>query len=135
MENILIDRTQWSQSSQRSSGHYDSRANQYENISYQCVKCELIAIFTAEEQKYSYEVKKQFIRRIPNLCATCQTKLESLLATEKEFQQSWSVNSHALKSNVVFLKDWLTLLREIHTFGKATNYTMVKGILKLLWAT
>lgn len=91
--------------------------------------------FYRRRAKCSYEVKKEFIRRIPRLCAVCQIKVEVLLATEKEYQQAWNTNSLTLRSNVVFLKDWLALLREIHTFGKATNYTMVKGILKLLWST
>jgi len=136
LESVLIDRSQWSKSSQRScGGHYDSKAIHYENISYLCVKCKNKSSFSAEAQKFSYEVKKQFIWRIPSLCFNCQEKLTTLLSTEREFQNLWNVNREEMKLDIIFLKNWLNTLKEIHTYGKATNYTMVAGILKLLRAT
>lgn len=136
MESVLIDRAQWSKSSQRScGGHYDSKAIHYENISYLCVKCKNKSIFSAEAQKFSYEVKKHFIWRVPSLCQNCQSQLDTLLSAEREFQKSWNVNREAMKLNIVFLKNWLNTIQEIHTYGKATNYSMVAGILKLLRAT
>jgi hypothetical protein len=136
LESVLIERAQWSKSSQRScGGHYDSKATSYENISYLCVKCKNKSIFSAEAQKFSYEVKKQFIRRIPVLCQNCEYQLNTLLSTEREFQKSWNVNRKEMKLNIVFLKNWLNTIQEIHTYGKTTNYTMVTGILKLLRAT
>jgi hypothetical protein len=135
LETVLIDRAQWSRSSQRSGGaHYSSKATQYENISYFCEKCKNKSIFSAEEQKFSYEVKKQFIWRVPSLCQNCQSQLNILLSAEREFQKTWNVNREAMKLNIVFLKNWLNAIQEIHTYGKATNYSMVAGILKLLRA-
>ncbi|WP_152600140.1 zinc-ribbon domain containing protein [Cellvibrio mixtus] len=136
MESILIDRARWSKSSQRSQGsHYSSNAMYYENISYLCVMCKNKSIFSAEDQKFSYEVKKQFIWRIPTLCHNCHENLTRLLSKEREFQKLWNVNREEMKLNVSFLKDWLNTIKEIHAHGKTTNYTMVAGILKLLRAT
>jgi hypothetical protein len=93
------------------------------------------SIFSAEAQKFSYEVKKQFIWRVPSLCQSCQSQLDTLLSADREFQKSWNANRETMKLNIVFLKNWLNTIQEIHTYSKATNYSMVAGILKLLRAT
>ncbi|WP_371868223.1 zinc-ribbon domain containing protein [Pseudoduganella rivuli] len=67
----LIDRTKWSDASRRSSGHYDAQATEYEGIRCQCRKCTRSFVFSAEEQKTTYEVEKRFVWYLPKYCKEC----------------------------------------------------------------
>ena len=136
MAAIPIDKTQWSRSSQRAlAAIFNSSATTYEDINFNCQKCLLKSTFPAAEQKIHYEVRKKYVAYMPTRCTLCEEKLKALLESEKVFQRSWNTRRETLKSDVVFLKNWLSLLKEIHTYGRYTNSTMVTGILKLLRAT
>ena len=135
MATISIDRTKWSRSSQKSLGLVDPMASTYESISYYCKKCQAKSEFSAEEQKFYYETKKKFVMYRPSRCATCERKLEELVSAEKECQKRWNMQRETLRKNIVFLKNWLNIIQEIHTYGRRTNETMVSGILRLLRAT
>lgn len=69
-----MDRTQWSVRSQRTNGHYDELAIEYEGIRCQCRSCTRSFVFTAEEQQIAYEVEKRFVWYLPKLCAECLAK-------------------------------------------------------------
>jgi hypothetical protein len=82
---IKIDKSQWSSSSQKSSGgHYDLEAKYYENIAISCYKCSRSFVCTAEEQKEAYEIHKKFVSWLPSRCSKCQDELDSLLRQDSE---------------------------------------------------
>ncbi|WP_082485801.1 zinc-ribbon domain containing protein [Acidovorax sp. Leaf84] len=66
-----IDRSQWCRRSQRTTGHYDEGAAEYEGIRCKCRLCTRSFVFTAEEQKYAYEVEKRFVWYLPKHCKEC----------------------------------------------------------------
>lgn len=68
---VPIDRSAWSEASQRTSGQYDERATEYEGIRCQCRKCTRSFVFTAQEQKIAFEVEKRFIWYEPKHCREC----------------------------------------------------------------
>ncbi|WP_405048589.1 zinc-ribbon domain containing protein [Rhodoferax ferrireducens] len=68
---IQIDRSQWCKRSQRTTGHYDEQAVEYEGIRYQCRKCTRSFVFTAEEQQAAYEIEKRFVQYLPKFCKDC----------------------------------------------------------------
>lgn len=69
-----INRANWSSASQRTTGHYDDRATEYEGIRWQCLVCTRSFTFTAEEQQVAYEVEKRFVWYLPNRCKECSTR-------------------------------------------------------------
>ncbi|MDM0058999.1 zinc-ribbon domain containing protein [Variovorax fucosicus] len=68
---IQIDRSQWSPRSQRTTGHYDEAATDYEGIRCRCRKCTRSFVFTAKEQQFAYEVEKRFVDYLPKHCKDC----------------------------------------------------------------
>ena len=135
MAAISIDRTKWSKSSQKSFGLIDPMASTYESINYHCKKCQAKSEFSAEAQKFYYETRKKFVMYMPTRCVACERKLEELISADKECQKLWNEQRETLRTNIAFLKKWLSIIQEIHTYGKHTNETMVSGILRLLRAT
>ena len=128
-----IDKSQWSKSSQKSSGgHYDAGATHYENIAYRCVKCFAASIFSAEEQKHSYEVRKDYIWRIPTLCANCVIELTVLREQDNKFLEQWNIHKETLNGNLEFLTNWLHTLNEISKFGKPYNQSAVTMLSRLV---
>lgn len=126
-----IDREQWSESSKRSYAfHYKSTT--YEDIAYKCIKCGTGAVFTADEQKFTYEVKKQYIWRRRVLCPQCNGELYKLREAEKEFQKLWSKERESLKANREFLAKWLAILEAIPTYRQRTRSAMKSKLEKLL---
>lgn len=130
---IPMDRSQWSHASKRSAGYYDSweyagnydsKTTYYENLAFVCVKCGSPSIFSAEEQKYAYEVKKKFIRWFPTCCTACRQNLDALLAIDRQSQKLWNTDKESLKNDIVFLKSWLGTIKKIETYRKSANTTM-----------
>lgn len=130
---VVIDRSEWSRSSQNSYGsHYDKRATNYENIAYRCKKCFAACVFTAAEQKHAYEVEKRFIWWLPSLCEKHQAELVKLKTEERACQERWNNEKAALESNAQFLQRWLFVLKEILSYGKRGNPTIITMLTKRL---
>lgn len=70
---ISIDRLKWCRRSQRTTGHYDKEAMEYEGIRCKCRLCTRSFVFTAEEQKNAYEVEKRFVWYLPKHCKECES--------------------------------------------------------------
>ena len=72
---IPADPSQWSEKSKRSVSFFFT--SKYEDREYKCWSCGKLATFTAEDQKYTYEVRKASIdqRRV-----LCEGMLENLFA-------------------------------------------------------
>lgn len=116
---VPIDRSLWSRSSQRSSGgQYDSNATHYEGIRYRCRSCEASCVFSAEEQKLSYEVNKKFVSWLPSLCPSCHVELIDLQNRDRVFQQEWVSARKSLAGDLKFLESWLAVLQALKAHGK-----------------
>ena len=130
---IKIDKSKWSSQSQRSlGGHYDLGAKHYENISVRCYKCSRSFVCTAAAQKEAYEIEKRFISWLPSRCSKCQKELDVLLAQNSEFQDLWNSDKESVKENLSLMKNWLHLLRDISSYGKNTNESMIVCLVKCL---
>ncbi|WP_444931495.1 hypothetical protein ACJJIF_06880 [Microbulbifer sp. SSSA002] len=128
-----IDKSKWSDSSQKSSGgHYDSRATHYENISYSCRTCSCSCVFSAQDQKEAYEIQKRFVWWIPSRCSKCQEKLDKLLDKERQYQALWNSDKEKVKKDKSLVVDWLKVIREIDAYGKKSNQTMVTCLVRCL---
>jgi len=129
--NVPISRTSWSKSSQRTGGHYDERATEYESMRCRCQGCGTSFVFTAEAQQIAYEVTKKYVWWRPAYCDACATRLSDLQARNRSFQDQWNVARLELKDNQRFVSDWLTVLREMSALGKG-NPSMETHLAKFL---
>lgn len=62
---------EWSDSSKRSRGFTEEAGQSYANEYYWCRKCGAPAVFTAEQQRETYEVSKKPIYQRRVLCDPC----------------------------------------------------------------
>jgi hypothetical protein len=100
--------SQWSEKSQRAvSFPFTSK---YEDREYKCWSCGKPAVFTAGDQKYTYEVRKASINQQRVLCAECW-KVSLQISKDLESSESrWAIEKSTLKTDRVFLSHWLNLL-------------------------
>jgi len=111
---VRADPSKWSEKSQRSvSFHY---VREYKDIGYNCWRCKKAAVFSAADQKYTYEVKKAPIDQRRILCTECWMVLLQIDRDINMCQQPWAESKKSLRMNVEFLTAWLTLLtsRELY---------------------
>jgi hypothetical protein len=133
---IKIDKSQWSISSQKSSGgHYDLEAKYYEGIAISCSKCACSFVCTAEEQKEAYEIHKKFVWWLPSRCSKCQKELDTLLLQDSNIQQLWNADKESVKADSILMKKWLHVIKDIQSYGKCTNQSMISCLLKCLHET
>jgi hypothetical protein len=130
MKKIPVNRLDWSEQSKRSYAFHGTNPT-YEDLVYICRHCEQQAVFTAEEQRISYEVKKQYIGQRRVLCSSCNGELYRLMEREKEFQLRWSMGRETLKTDREFLVEWLAILQTIPGFKQRTRSGM-RGMLERL---
>jgi hypothetical protein len=117
---VEINKENWSEESKRSYS-YDSPISCYQDENYKCYKCGESSVFTAEEQKYSYEVKKNYIWKKRVLCQNCFSEYEALTKKICEFENAWGCEPVAGKGKALYLQEWLSALNEVPSFGKPKN--------------
>ena len=131
MEKVPLDKEAYSGSSKRSAG-FECLGDYYENIRYQCKKCTGSAIFTAEEQKETYEIKKRYMWQQRFLCNKCYVEMVSIKNKLQEMEQYYCDNKEQSRQDRKFLLCWLRLLNEYSAYWKKGNPSRVKFIKKAL---
>jgi hypothetical protein len=126
---ILMDKEQWSEDSRRSYS-YDSSEDYYEDICYKCYTCGCAAIFTAQDQKETYEIKKRYIWQRRKLCPLCYENLNTIKQKISEYERLWETEGSE-KSNAV-ISEWLGLIRQLPKYGKAKNESLERKLSNLL---
>lgn len=126
-----IEREKWSESSKRSYAYHYGRAA-YEDISYVCRKCLLKAVFSGEEQKESYEVKKHYIWQRRTLCGKCNGELYKLKIKNLALQERWAKEKKSLQGDSAFIGEWLAVLEQFPAYGSRIGGAMKERLKKLL---
>lgn len=127
---VPADPHMWSEQSQRSVSA--DWTTEYRDIKYHCWRCKAAAVFTAQDQKYTFEVKKAPIDQRRTLCENCwRTSLEiqRQLGTHAE---RWALEKDHLMKDSQFLNDWLRLLEELETYVAYRPDTARKSMLQNL---
>jgi hypothetical protein len=102
------DPNQWSEQSKRSAAyHFKYR---YVDAPYKCWRCGAACLFTAQDQKYTFEVKKASIHRRRTFCSACWSESHRLRAALSEHDARWVFDKSNLRSDNKFLTEWLELL-------------------------
>jgi len=128
---VLIDRNEWSEESKRSYA-FEYENGYYENMNYQCIKCTRSCVFTAEEQKETYEVKKSYIWQRRTLCKRCFKELQTLKKLNQEFEARWSKEEKLSRSDATYLKNWLNVINELPKYGKPKNFSKAEQLFKII---
>jgi hypothetical protein len=85
---------------------------EYTPIHYSCWRCKSPAVFSAEDQRYTYEVKKASINQQRVLCRPCWDRSNAIAAELDRCQSQWNESKPLLSKNREFLSHWLALLTE-----------------------
>ncbi len=105
---IAADPDQWSAQSKRSVAFHFKR--EYVDEPYKCWRCGAACVFTAQDQKYTFEVKKASIDQRRKFCTACWSESHRVSAAIAERENRWADGKNALRADGVFLTEWLELL-------------------------
>ncbi len=127
LHSVPADPSKWSEKSQHSvSFHY---VKEYTDIPYSCWRCKKSAVFSAVDQKYTYEVQKAPIDQRPILCTECWRELLEINRDIKQCEQQWAESKKSLRSNADFLTKWLNLLTSREGYVPYHPNTAAKNML------
>ncbi len=127
---VPADPSKWNEASQRSVSF--DWTKEYEDIEYNCWRCRKTAVFSAADQKYTFEVKKAPIDQRRVLCPDCW---RDLLAIDKEIescQANWASRKVTLSKDKTFLSRWLQLLVSKEEYVAYRPNTAAKNMLQRL---
>jgi len=127
---VVADPYKWSESSQRSYAFECTK--EYKDIKYNCCHCRKDTIFSARDQKYTYEVKKVPIDQNRILCTDCWKESLYIANEIRESEKKWACSKNILKSDNGFLLTWLELLEKHERYTQYKSNTAAKNMLKKL---
>lgn len=128
---VRVDKDQWSEKS-RSGLDYVFASENYEDKPFACRACGQKAVFTAEQQKYTYEIKKAFTWEHHVLCAACFRQRNDLVAEAKVFAASWAKDKALLKRDRLALQRWKEVLELLPTYGIRKDGARIRMLAKVL---
>lgn len=106
----------------------------YRDLPYRCIHCRAECVFTAQDQKYTYEVKKAGINQRRHLCETCWRAMNRARASLRECESAWAESKARLSADAGFLAHWLALLGELDKYVPHRADSARKGMLSRLLA-
>lgn len=102
---VPADPEQWSDKSKQTISYDFIR--EYTDEPYKCWHCQAECIFTAQDQKYTYEVKKASIDQRRSLCAACWSEAHRIRNMLAECEERWAEGKAKLQTDKSFLTHWL----------------------------
>jgi hypothetical protein len=97
---VAADPDQWSAQSKHSVAFSFKR--EYVDQPYKCWRCGAACTFTAQDQKYTFEVKKANINQRRTLCTACWLESHQLQAALSEHDLRWAAEKSDLRSDKNF---------------------------------
>lgn len=131
MKKVPINKNEYSEASKRSVGHV-FLGSYYEDIKYKCRKCRKIALFSAEEQKQAFEVRKEYMWANRQLCDECWREMRSIKAELQRIEDEYCRNKVSTLASKEYLKEWLRLLELYPKYGKRMNSARIAFLKKHL---
>jgi Probable zinc-ribbon domain len=127
---VRADPSQWSEKSQNSVAFHFIK--EYKNIEYNCWRCKKSAVFSAYDQKYTFEVKKASIDQRRSLCQECWENSLIIKHDIRLCEEKWAESKKTLKNDADFLSHWLRLLVSLEEYVPYKPNTAAKNMLKKL---
>ena len=128
---VKVNKEAWSEKSKQSL-EYELVGEYYSDIKYRCWKCAKKAKFTAEDQKKSFEVQKNYVWQRRVLCNDCHNELLVVKNDIKKYEQLWGKETQESKPNAKYLKAWLAAINEMPKYGKPKNDAMANMLTKII---
>lgn len=122
----------WSEKSKQSVPYQGNFIKEYRDIQYSCWRCQKPSVFSAEDQKYTYEVKKAYIDQKRKFCSDCWQQSNAIAEAIQNCEEKWERSNDKLKSNPEFLSEWLNLLVRRDEYEPYKSNTAIKNMLKKL---
>jgi hypothetical protein len=89
-------------------------------------------VFTAADQKRSFEVKKNYIWQSRHLCPACHAQWVQLKAKDRACQARWTAERCTLMRDEPFMRDWLQVLEALPSYDSHKQSSMKTHLRKLL---
>jgi hypothetical protein len=105
---------------------------EYRDAGFQCRHCRAACVFTADDQKLHYEVKKAPINQQRVLCQACWTASHGFAAAIGACQAQWAGAKQSLARDAGFLQGWLALLVASEKYGRRPNGATSNMLRKLM---
>ena len=129
---VPADPSQWSEKSKQSVAYEFVR--EYKDIAYKCWHCKAECVFTAQDQKYTFEVKKASIDQRRRLCSSCWSEAHRIREALQSCEEKWAQSKKDLKTDRGFLSGWLEQLNLLETYVPFKRDTARKNMLSKLLA-
>jgi hypothetical protein len=130
---ITADPEQWSAQSKQSVAYQCNFVHEYVDRPYACRRCGMACVFTAKDQKYTFEVKKASIDQGRKFCSACWSASHALRSKLAERDAQWAEAKHTLRGDREFLAHWLELLKQWGEFEPykqdVAKINMLRGLL------
>jgi hypothetical protein len=120
-----------SDDSKRSVAHRFS-LEPYQDKAYLCWRCNAPDVFTAAEQKHTFEVRKANIWQRRVLCRACHSEWVKLEQEARECRQRWSAEREALRHDLEFLRRWLVVLEALPGYNGARDEANIVMLRRLV---
>jgi len=128
---VPVNKELWSEESRRGLD-YAFAPEFYEDKPFACRACGSKSVFTAEQQKYTYEVKKAFTWEQHVLCPVCFQERNELSAELSGLLEAWSQNKRAVVKNLYTVRRWKEVLELLPTYGVRKDTARIRMLSKLL---
>lgn len=128
VSSIPADPEQWAEKSKQSISYHYTR--EYTDILYDCWRCKAPSVFSALDQKHTFEVKKASIDQRRILCRSCWAESNQIRALLSDCASSWAASKRELLHDGAFLKNWLQLLVCLEEYVPYKPDTAKKNMLK-----
>ena len=126
-----VDRDAWSAKSRQTLA-YEYAGEHYEDIAYDCWRCGVAAVYTAQDQKRAYEIKKAHIDQRRKFCGACWGEELRIAAQLAQAEAAWKADRKKLKADRGFLESWLALLERHVAYGARRNTAAINRLKKLI---
>lgn len=129
---IPADPEQWAEKSKQSISYHYTR--EYTDILYDCWRCKAPSVFSAQDQKRTFEVKKASIDQRRILCGSCWAESNQIRALLNDCASSWAASKKEPQQDGAFLVNWLELLVYLEEYVPYKPDTAKKNMLQKLLA-
>lgn len=120
MAEVIKNVEEWSEASKRSV-EYMFPPHPYVDIEYLCWQCKAPAVFTAEDQKRTYEVQKAHRGQRRVLCVPCHAERCRLNREVLVCRRRWAEGMRELQRDIEFLRHWLAVLEAHDRYGARSD--------------
>ena len=128
---VPSDPEQWSEESKRSVA-YTFIPRPYLDKMYQCWRCQQPDVFTAVEQKHTFEVQKANISQQRVLCRACHREWAGLVREARDCRQRWAAEHLSLARDSEFLKRWLVVLEALPGYNGSRDEANIVMLRRLV---